>query len=196
LDFANFYCWLIQDFAKLARPLNDLTHKDVKWDWGQPQQEAFDVLKTAFTSKPILVNWDPDRPTRIKVDASGFATGGVFLQKYDDVLWHPVSYRSESMTEAERNYEIYNQELLAIIQALEDCHHFLEGLHFEIISDHKNLEYWHTAKNLTRRQARWSLWLSHFNFTLMHKPSKVNMQADPLSCMSLHSVLDVADNVS
>jgi hypothetical protein len=66
------------------------------------------VLKRAFTSKPILVNWDPDRPTRIEVDASGFATGGVLLQKCNDRLWHPVSYRSESMTEVERNYNIYD----------------------------------------------------------------------------------------
>jgi hypothetical protein len=94
LVFANFYCWFIQDFAKLARPLNDLTHKNVKWDWGQPQQEAFDVLKAAFTSKPILVNWDPDRPTCIEVDASGFATGGVLLRRCDDSLWHPMLYRS------------------------------------------------------------------------------------------------------
>ena len=68
----------------------------------------------------MLVSWDPTRPTRVEVDASGFATGGVLLQKLDDGLWHPVAFRSESMADAERNYEIYDREMLAIVQALED----------------------------------------------------------------------------
>ena len=195
LGFANFYRRFIQDFAKLARPLNDLTKKDTKWNWGDDQQLAFDTLKEKFISDPILVMWNQSRPTRIEVDASGFATGGVILQKCDDDLWHPVAYRSESMSEAERNYEIYDREMLAIIRALEDWRHFLEGLPFEIISDHKNLEYWRTAKDLTRRQARWALWLSRFDFILTHKPGKTNTQADPLSRMSSHAVSDADDNV-
>ena len=120
LGFANFYRRFIRDFLKHARPLNDLTKKDVSWTWGLAQQRAFKALKDAFTCEPVLVSWDPTRPTRVEVDASGFATGGVLLQKLDDGLWHPVAFRSESMADAERNYEIYDREMLAIIRALED----------------------------------------------------------------------------
>lgn len=104
---------------------------------------AFNSLKSAFTSQPILAIWAVNRPTHIEVDASGFATGGVILQKCEDTLWHPIAYRSQSMTETERNYKIYDREMLAIVEALKEWCHFLEGLSepFEIWSDHQNLQY-------------------------------------------------------
>ena len=88
------------------------------------------------------------------------------MQQQEDGLWHPVAYRSASMQPAERNYQIYDREMLVIIEALKDWRYFLEGLNseFEIVSDYSNLEYWRTAQDLTRRQARWSLYLSRFNF--------------------------------
>ena len=59
--------------------------------------------------------WEPDRPTQLEIDASGYATGGILLQKLPDNLWHPIAYRSQSMADTERNYEIYDKEMLAII---------------------------------------------------------------------------------
>ena len=149
-----------------------------------------------FTSEPILAVFDPARPTRLEVDASGYATGGVLSQKCDDDLWHPIAYRSQTMSEAERNYDIYDREMLAIVRALEDWRHYLEGLPepFEIITDHRNLEFWQTSQNLSRRQARWALWLSCFDFRLMHKPGKTNTWADPLSHIPSLQVTDEEDN--
>jgi hypothetical protein len=154
------------------------------------------MLKNTFSHKPILAMWEPHRPTCIEVDASGFATGGVLLQQLDDDLWHPVAYRSQSMIEAEQNYKIHDQEILAIIRALEDWRHYLEGLPqlFNILSDHQNLQYWQTAQDLSRRQARWSLYLSRFDFRLIHKPGVTNTQADPLFCIPTHSITDTEDN--
>ena len=142
--------------------------------------------------------WEPDRPTRIEVDASGYATGGVLLQQLPDKLWHPVAFRSQSMIDAERNYEVYDKEMLGIIRALEDWRHYLKGLPqpFDIMTDHRNLQYWRTAQDLTRRQARWSLYLSRFDFQLLHKPGSANTQADPLSRLSTHSIPDAADNLA
>jgi hypothetical protein len=100
------------------------------------------------------------------------------------------------MAKAERNYEIYDKEMLAIIHALEDWRHYLEGLPsmFDIITDHRNLQYWRTTQNLTRRQARWFLYLSRFNFCLTHKPGTSNTQADPLSRISTHLTTDSDNN--
>lgn len=196
LGFANFYWRFIEGFAKKARPLNDLTRKDIKWEWGMDQQKAFQSLKDAFTSSPILVLWDPNKSTCIEVDALGFATGGTLLQLWENGLWHPVAFRLGSMIPAERNYKVYDWEMLAIIKALKDWRSFLEGLPepFKIITDHQNLEFGRTAQDLSWRQARWALWLSRFDFHLKHHPGKANTQADALSRMSHHQVNDSEDN--
>jgi len=79
LGFANFYRRFIKNFAKVARPLNNLTKKEAQWVWDATRTEAFQTLKRTFTQKPILVMWEPNWPTRIEVDALGYATGGVLL---------------------------------------------------------------------------------------------------------------------
>jgi hypothetical protein len=129
----------------------------------------------------------------VEVDASGFATGGILSQKGEDGLWHPVAYHSDSMSKEEHNYEIYDREMLGLICALEDWHHFLEGIDFEVITDHKNMEWWSTMRDLNRRQARWSLYLSRFNFKVTYKKGE-SMQADALSCFSKDHVSDREDN--
>lgn len=163
LGFANFYRRFIKDFAKLAKPLTDLTKKDQPWVWGSEQTNAFETLKKAFTTAPILRIPDDVNPFRLSTDASDFAIGSVLSQlDPDDNLWHPVAFHSKSLNVHERNYEIYDKEMLAIIRALEEYRHYLEGHpeKFEIWSDHQNLTYFKSAQKLTRRQARWALYLT------------------------------------
>ena len=194
--FANFYRRIIQDFSRICKPLDHLTG-NVPWQWEQNKQEAFDELKHHFVQNSVLCMYNPTKDTCIKADTSGYATGGVLAQLQNDGKWHPVAFHSESMSEAERNYEIYNKEMLAIIRALEAWHHYLEGLPqcFEIQSDHKNLEYWRTAQHLTRRQARWALDLSRFDFEIMHKPDTSNGRADALSRRPDHQKNDAKNNL-
>ena len=195
--FANFYRRFIKDFSAVCKPLDRLTGNN-PWQWGAEEQSAFDELKRRFTESPVLSMYDPDCKTRIEVDASGFATGAVLSQEGEDGKWHPVAFHSESMSDAERNYEIYDKEMLAIIRALQAWRHYLEGLPsvFEIQSDHKNLEYWKTAQNLTRRQARWALYLSRFEFVISHKPGTSNGRADALSRRPDHQKDDADDNLN
>ena len=183
LGLANYYRRFVKDFAKIARPLHEMTRKENKWSWGERQQKAFEELKERFTMELVLVTPNLDKEMRVEADASDFATGGVLLMKCEDEKWRPVAYISKSLNEAERNYKIHNKEMLVIIQCLEAWRHFLEEAkdQFEIWTDHKNLEYFMKAQKLNQRQARWSLYLSRFDFALKHVAGKSIGRADSLS---------------
>ena len=118
-----------------------------------------------------------------QTDASKYATGAVLTQLDLNGDRHPISFISKTFSPAERNYEIYNHELLAIIQALEEWQHYIQGSpHTTIILfDHKNLNYYREAKKLNRRQARWSLYLLEFDVKLVHSPGNKMVQSDTLS---------------
>jgi len=188
LGFVNFYRRFIQDFSDIATPLHELTRKDAAWNWSAACQKAFDSLKTAITSSPILIFPDESKPYKVEADSSNYATGAVLSQEGDDGKWHPVAFLSKSLSSVERNYDIHDKELLSIIRALEEWRHFLEGAQhkFTIWTDHKNLEYFRTAKKLNRRQARWSLYLSRFDFNLLHRPGRSSGKPDALSRRSDH----------
>jgi transposase InsO family protein len=189
LGFVNFYRRFIRDFSHHARPLFDLTKNDVKWHWTSKEQSAFNSLKSAITSTPILTSPDNSCPFRIEADSSDFATGAVLSQQLpEDGKWHPVAFLSKSLSPVERNYEIHDKEMLAIIRAMEEWRQFLEGAEhqFEVWTDHKNLEYFMTAKKLNRRQARWSLFLARFDFLLHHRPGKSMGKSDALSRRADH----------
>jgi len=105
-----------------------------------------------------------------------------------DGKWHPVVFYSKSLSSVEQNYKIHDKEMLAIICTLEEWRHFLEGATHpvEIWTDHKNLEYFMTAKKLNRRQARWSLHLARFDFLLHHRPRCTMGKPDALSRRADH----------
>ena len=168
-----------------ARPLFNLTRNDQKWQWGASEASAFRKIKESVTSTaPVLTTPADNQPFRIEADSSDFATGAVLSQlSAEDDKWHPVAYFSKSLSETERNYEIHDKEMLAIICALEEWRHFLEGAphKFEIWTDHKNLEYFMSAKKRNHRQARWSLTLARFDFLMHHQPGKTMGKSDVLS---------------
>jgi len=183
LGLANYYRQFVKDFAKIAQPLNNLTRKEEKWKWGDEQQGAFKQLKQVFTSRPLLVAPDIDKDFRVEADASNFAMGGVLSVKCEDGKWRPVAYISKLLNKTERNYEIHDKEMLAIIHCLEAWRHFLEGSQskFEVWTDHKNLEYFMSNQKLNCRQARWALYLSRFDFILKHISGSKMGKADGLS---------------
>jgi len=116
LGLTNYYRRFIKDFARVARPMNMLTRKNVKWVWGESQQKAFDELKGVFTTKPVLVAPDLDKEFRVKVDASNYATGEILSMKCSDNLWRLVVFISKSLSDTERNYKIHNKEMLAVVR--------------------------------------------------------------------------------
>jgi hypothetical protein len=184
IGFFNFYHHFIEGFAKVARPLHNFTKKGTPFKFSKEELAAFVKLEELITSAPILMLPNSTQPFRVEVDSSDFATGGVLSQLcLDDGKWHPVAFLSKSLSAVERNYEIHDKEMLAIIRALEEWCHFLEGAQHmvEIWTDHKNLEYFQTAQNLNYCQAHWSLYLSRFHFDLFHHSGMSMGKPDVLS---------------
>ena len=151
LGFCNFYRRFIKNFSDIARALFDLTRKEVPFIWASPQETSFRTLIQAFVTAPVLALPDHSRPFRLITDASDFATGAILEQPDALNRWHPVAYHSKSLQPAERNYEIHDKELLAIVCALEIFRHYLEGREdtIEVWSDHGNLVYFFTKQKLT-----------------------------------------------
>src|SRR6266481_398194 len=124
------------------------------------------------------------------MDASGYVTGAFLSQLCNNGKWHPVGFMSKSLGLAEHNYAIYDKEMLSVIHRLEEWRHILEGTKhtIEILNDHKNLTYFRMAQTLNHRQARWSLYLSQFDYSLAHRAGKHLAKPDALSRCVDHQI--------
>ena len=153
LGLAGYYRRFIQDFAKIATPLTNLTRKKTPYKWTATEDAAFEELKTKLTEAPVLKTADSDRDYIVTCDGSDTAVGTVLSQVHDSGD-HPVAFESRKMNSAEANYPTHERELLAVIHALRTWRHYLEGKKFKVITDHYSLKYLMTQPNLSKRQAR------------------------------------------
>lgn len=185
LGFANFYRHFIRGYSMIASPLTSLLRgKPSKLKWTEEASQAYNTLKERFTTAPILKHPDPDLPFVVEVDASDCEIGAVLSQRHGQPgKLYPCAFFSRKLTAAERNYDVGNKELLYMKAGLKEWRHWLEGaIHpFQVITDHKNLEYIKSAKRLNPRQARWSLFFTRFQFTVTYRPGSKNGKADALS---------------
>ena len=182
--FGNFCRQFIKNYSEIAAPLTALLRKDVKWKWTKEAQEAFELLKKAFTSDPVLKSFDENKVSIVEPDASGVAVGAVHLQPDDQGKLHPVAYYSEKHSSAEKNYDIYDQELMAVKKSLNHWKIYLQGAKYQVIilSDHKNLLRFTTTKVIDKdRHARWAEDLASYDFVIQHVKGKDNVRADALS---------------
>ena len=183
IGFCNFYRRFIKSFSKIAKPLNALAKKNTVFAWDSACDVAFRELKSRVLEAPILCHFDREKQCYLETDSSDTVNGGVLSQKQDDGLLHPIAFFSKNMSPAECNYEIYDKELLAIIRCFEQWRPELEAtdLPVKIFTDHKSLEYFMTTKKLTRRQVRWSEFLSQYNFVILYQSGAQNVKADALT---------------
>src|SRR5260221_168078 len=161
LGFVNFYWKFIHDFSDITHPLYTLTRKTQQWVWGSPEQEAFDALKKAVTSAPVLTFPSQSSCFCLECDASNFMTRAVLSQVQADGMHQLITFMSKGFSDVECNYQIHDKEMLAIMHALDEWHHFLEAVveKFKILMDHWNLAYFHDAQKLNHRQAHCSIFL-------------------------------------
>jgi hypothetical protein len=171
------------NYSRIVVPLTTLTQKGQRFEWTTEVDTSFKDLRSRFLQAPVLIHPRFYQPFVVKTDVSDTATGGILSQKDEDGHLHPCAYRSSKMTPAEKNYDIYDKELLSIVLAFQDWRVYLEGSPHQVrvISDHKNLEQFLSTKQLSRRQARWVELLSAFDFTIQHRPGSLNGRGDVLS---------------
>jgi RNase H-like domain found in reverse transcriptase/Integrase zinc binding domain len=183
LGFANFSRRFIKKFSELVLLLNNLLQKDTKFEWNPECQEAFETLKGWFLQEPVLMMPDHSKPFQIESDTSKYASGAVLTQTDINRDWHPVAFLSKTFTDTERQYEIYNRELLGIVCALKEWRHYIQGSgHTTLVhTDHQNLTYFQKAQKLSDWQARWSLFISEFDIKLQHLPENKMVLSDTLS---------------
>lgn len=193
LGFANFYRCFVKDYSSLTAPLNLLTKKDQPFKWDKEQQQAFDDIKFALVTAPLLATFNPDYPTIVEADASGWALGGSVRQQSPDSLWRPVAYYSRKLTAAEVNYPVHDKEMLSIYSCLRTWRSLLAGLSFEVHTDHRNLVYFQQQRLLSERQRRWAHELSEFRFRLVHRPGSSQVTSDALSRRDQDLPKDISD---
>ena len=142
LGFTNFYQCFVPHYSDTTHLLLDLTKKTHPWSWDQSCNNTFLALKAVFTSQPVLLLPDFSAPFAISTNTSKHASGGVLLQDTNSD-WHPCAYLSQTFRPAERIYDIYDQELLTVMRALDAWHHYLLGspTTVQVFTDHKNLTY-------------------------------------------------------
>jgi hypothetical protein len=133
---------------------------------------------------PILHHFDPSLPPVIETDASDYAIAGILSLCTEDGEVRPVAFFSCTLMGAELNYDTHDKELLVVFDAFKTWRHYLESPHhvIDVITDHKNLEYFLSTKMLTHRQARWSEYLLAFNMVIRFRPGKLGEKPDSLTC--------------
>ena len=187
LGLAGYYWIFIEDFSRIASPMTRLTRKEVKFDWDDRCEVAFQELKRRLTSAPILIVPERGQGYTVYCDASSAGMGCVLMQS-----GRVVAYGSRQLKNHEQNYPTHDLELVAVVFALNIWRHYLYGKEFEVYSDHKSLEYIFKQRDLNMRQLKWMEFLEDYDFTLHYHPGKANVVADALSQKSRGALASIA----
>jgi transposase InsO family protein len=194
IGFTNFYRGFIYLYSAVTAPITNLLKGMVKgkktgpFEWTEEADGAFELLKDLFSSTPLLAHFDPSRLSKLEVDASVEAIGGIFSQLYEAEdgrskgVWKPVAFYSKKLSKEQRNYPTADQEMLAIVQAFKEWRHYLEGPvePVLVLSDHETLQSFMLTKELNRRQVRWAEYLAAYDFVIQYRRGRDN-PADGLS---------------
>ncbi|GJW58436.1 putative reverse transcriptase domain-containing protein [Tanacetum coccineum] len=176
LGLAGYYRRFIEGFSKIAKSMTKLTQKGIKFDWGEKEEDAFQLIKQKLCSAPILALPEGDEDFVVYCDASHKGLGAVLMQREKVIV-----YASRQLKIHEKNYTTYDLELGSVVFALKIWRHYLYGTRCTIFTDHKSLQHILDQKELNIRKHRWPELLSNYDCDIRYHPGKANVVADALS---------------
>ncbi|GKD39312.1 putative reverse transcriptase domain-containing protein, partial [Tanacetum coccineum] len=176
LDSQSTVPRFIEGFSKIAKPMTKLTQKKVKFEWGDRQEAAFQLLKQKLCSAPILALPEGSKDFIAYCDASKKGLGNVLMQREK-----VIAYALRQLKIHEKNYMTHDLELGAVVFALKIWRHYLYGTKCMVFTDHKSLQHILNQKDLNMRQRRWLELLSDYDCEIRYHPGKANVVADALS---------------
>ena len=199
LGMVCYYNKFIKNYARIAMPLYELLGKKKKWEWSATHQEAFEKLKEALVSAPILAYPRPEGRYILDTDASNFAYGAVLSQiqrneKGEDEE-KVIAYYSKTFNGAEQRYCARRRELLAIVRACKHFDVYVRGPEITIRTDHASLQYLKTLQNMTDQMYRWVLFLEQYSYTIEIRAGKLHTNADTLSRFPCNGLICICDKV-
>ena len=166
----------IQNFSEHTAPLRELIKKHAVFTWTAKHQQTFEALKTALTNDSVVSYFNPNKPSKLWVDASNYSIGGILLQADNDSNDKVVCYISRSLTETEQKYSITEKEALAVVWSIEKLHIYLYHSHFNVIVDHHPLQFIFKNRNrASPRIERWQMKLQCYRFNITYKQGSKNI---------------------
>ena len=196
LGLCSYYRKFIRNFSGIAAPLNQLTTKYARFVWTNECLDAFNTLREALITVPILCYPDFTLPFIIYTDACDYGIGGVLAQIDENSNERTISYASRALSKAERKYFPTERECLAIVYCVKYFRPYVYGRHFTISTDHNPLRWLQSVKDSCDRLLRWSLKLQEYDFTVVHRPGKAHRNADVVSRIKHKSIAALQPDAS
>ena len=181
LGMTGWYRKFIPFYADIAKPLTELTKKNVKWEWTPACQKAFETLRNALSQAPVLAVANPNKSYILHTDASDIAMSAILMQEDDNKDLHPIAYASKVFNDAQRRYDVTAREALALVWGLEHYNTYVEGHKYVIVTDHGALEYIKKNADVNKRITRLLWKLQPYELTIKYAPGKYNYAADLFS---------------
>ena len=193
MGHCGYYCRFIYMYAIITKPLYALL---IVFEWTHECEEAFEKLKKALITAPILKPLDWNKVFHVHIDASTYAIGCILAQPHEHNMDFPVSYASKQLSDAKKNYTTMEREGLAIVYNVKKFRHYLLANHFIFFSDHHALLYLVNKPCAIGRIVRWFVILLEFDFSVAIRPGSTHQRADHLSrIMSGEAPMGVKDNL-
>ncbi|GJR43407.1 putative reverse transcriptase domain-containing protein [Tanacetum coccineum] len=177
LSLAGYYRRFIKGFSKIAKSMTKLTQKGIKFDWGEKEENAFQLIKQKLCSAPILALLEGSKDFVVYCDASHKGLGAVLMQREK-----VIAYASRQLKIHEKNYTTHDLELGSVVFTLKIWRHYLYGTKCIVSTDHKSLQHILDQKELNMRQRRWLALLSDYDCDIRYHLGNANVVAGALSC--------------